>query len=592
MTIEQILSVAVLAGTVVLLVLERVRYDFVAMAGLVAAVAAGVVPMKEAFRGFSDDIVIIVASALVISAGVGRTGIAEALIRPISHRLGGTTAQVAVLVGLVALLSAFMKNIAALALFLPIAFQIARRAGTPVSALLMPMSFGALLGGVMTLIGTSPNIIVSRLRQEIVGQPFSMFDFLPVGLGLTVAGVAFLLVGWRLLPRGGESGGGRLGAGEPFRIEDYTAEIRIPPDSSFPGRQVRDVEALGEGDVSVIAIVREGAHRYIPASHWRLYADDVLIVEGPPNALRRVVERARLELVAERDLPAGMGGDLAVTEAVVTASSPMVGQSLEGLRLRERHGVNLLAVSRGGRRVAERLRKTRFQVGDLLLVQGRAEVIPEALSALGCLPLAERNLEIGRRRQVVLPLLIVAVAVLLSTLQVVPLPIAFFGAAVAMPTLGILTPKEAYEAIQWPILLLLGALIPISDALRATGATDVFAGWLAVAAGGLSPVLTTGLMLLAAMALTPFLNNAATVLVMAPIAASLAQELGVRPDPFLMAVAIGAACDFLTPIGHQCNTLVMGPGGYRFGDYWRLGLPLSALVLVLGTLLIVAVWSF
>jgi di/tricarboxylate transporter len=270
----------------------------------------------------------------------------------------------------------------------------------------------------------------------------------------------------------------------------------------------------------------------------------------------------------------------------------MVGHSLEDLRLRERHGLNLLAISRGGRRTAERLRKAQFQSGDLVLVQGRAESMPETLAALGCLPLAERNLDMRRRRKVVLPLLIVAAAVLLATLQLVPLPLAFFAAAVAMPAFGVLTPKEAYDSIQWPILLLLGALIPISDALRATGATDVFAGWLAVAADGLTPALTTGMMLLAAMALTPFLNNAATVLVMAPIAASLASQLGVRPDPFLMAVAIGAACDFLTPIGHQCNTLVMGPGGYRFGDYWRLGLPLSILVLVLGTFLIVSVWSF
>jgi di/tricarboxylate transporter len=253
------------------------------------------------------------------------------------------------------------------------------------------------------------------------------------------------------------------------------------------------------------------------------------------------------------------------------------------------HFVNGL-LSRGGRRIAKRLRRIRFQAGDLVLIQGRAEAIPETLAALGCLPLADRKLDLGRRRRVLLPLLIVAAAVLLTALQIAPVPIAFFGAAVAMPVLGVLTPQETYDAIQWPILILLGALIPVSEALRTTGATDQIAGWLTTAVGGLPPALAVGAMLAAAMAITPFVNNAAAVLVMAPIGAGLAARLGLSPDPFLMAVAVGAACDFLTPIGHQCNTLVMGPGGYRFGDYWRLGLPLSAIVLVLGTVLITAIW--
>jgi di/tricarboxylate transporter len=267
-----------------------------------------------------------------------------------------------------------------------------------------------------------------------------------------------------------------------------------------------------------------------------------------------------------------------------------VGNALDDLQLRERFGANLLALSRGGRRIAKRLRRIRFQAGDLILIQGRAETLAETLAALGCLPLADRNLDLGRRRRVMLPLLIVAAAVLLTALQLVPVPVAFFGAALAMPILGILTPRETYEAIQWPILILLGALIPVSDALRTTGATEPIAGWLSVAVGGLPPALAVGALLAAAMAITPFVNNAAAVLVMAPIGAGVAARLGVSPDPFLMAVAVGAACDFLTPIGHQCNTLVMGPGGYRFGDYWRLGLPLSLIVLVLGTILVTTVW--
>ncbi len=589
MTLDQLLAVLVLLGTVALLLLDRLRYDLAGLLGLLAAVGAGVVPAAAAFRGFSDDIVVIVAAAFVISAAVARSGLAEAALRPLAPRLGSTGRQVVALVSAVTLLSAFIKNIAALAIFLPVAFQLARRHGTPAGALLMPMAFGALLGGMMTLIGTSPNIVVSRMRAEIVGEPFRMFDFLPVGAGLAVTGVAFLALGWRLLP-GGRAG--TLGGGEAFRVEDYTAEVRVAPGSPLEGRTVRDLEALGEGDVSIIAIVREGFRRYVPAGHWVLYGEDILVVEGDPAALPPLIHRARLELVADH-AAAGAGprtGDIVVTEAVVTANSPMVGNALDDLQLRERFGANLLALSRSGRRIAKRLRRIRFQAGDLVLIQGRAETLPEALAALGCLPLADRSLDLGRRRRVVPPLLIVAAAVLLTALQIVPVPIAFFGAAIAMPILGILTPRETYEAIQWPILILLGALIPVSDALRTTGAVEPIAGWLAAAVGGLPPALAVGAMLAAAMAVTPFVNNAAAVLVMAPIGAGVAARLGVSPDPFLMAVAVGAACDFLTPIGHQCNTLVMGPGGYRFGDYWRLGLPLSIIVLVLGTVLVTAVW--
>ena len=590
MTLDQALAFAMILGTIGLLIWDRIRYDLVALLALLASVACGIVPAGQAFRGFSSDIVIIVGSALVVSAAIGRSGLVETMMKPFTPRMTTSGMQVAVLASAVTALSAFIKNIGAVAIFIPIALQVARRTEKPASRVLMPLAFGSLLGGLVTLIGTSPNIIVSQMRERISGEPFRMFDFAPVGLCLAVAGVAFLTVGWRLLPR---IKGGIGGTPETrFSIEDYITEVRLPAGSPCVGKTVRDLEAVGDGGVTVAAIIREGYRRYIPAGYWPLFEGDILVLEADTHALSRLVADARLELIHDTQIEAESTPeeDLSVVEAVVTPNSIMVGNTVEQLALRERYGLNLLAISRSGSRIAQRLRRVRFQEGDLLVLQGRAERVNDKLAALGCLPLAERNVPLGRPRHLYLPAAILGVAMVLVTTGVVTVAIGFFGAAVAVLACQLLTLKEAYEAIEWPVLILFGALIPVSEALQATGATELVAGWLSAVAQPLPALGALGLMLVAAMALTPFLNNAATVLVMAPIGASLASQMGLNTDPFLMAVAIGAGCDFLTPIGHQCNTLVMGPGGYRFSDYWRLGLPLSVMVAVLGTLLISFFW--
>ncbi len=587
--LDQAFAFAIILGTMGLLIWGRIRYDLVALLALLTSVACGIVKPDQAFSGFSDDIVIIVGSALVVSAAIGRSGLVETLMKPLVPRMRTSGMQVAVLASAVTALSAFMKNIGALAIFIPIALQVARRTEKPPSRVLMPLASGSLLGGIITLIGTSPNIIVSRMREQITGEPFRMFDFAPVGVCLAVAGVAFLTVGWRLLPKIKGTG---ATPETRFSVEDYITEVRLPATSPCVGKTVRELETLGDGDVTVAVIIREGYRRYVPAGYWPLFEGDILVLEADTHALSRLVNAAKLELIhGDRGaLGNARPEELAVVEAVVTANSPMIGSTVEQLALRERYGLNLLALSRSGRRIAQRLRRVRFQDGDLLVLQGRAERINDKLAALGCLPLAERNVPLGRPRNLYLPAVILGVAMVLVTSGAVSVPLGFFGAAVAVLVFQLLTIQEAYEAVEWPVLILFGALIPVSEALQTTGATGLVAGWLSGAAQHLPALGGLGLTLLAAMALTPFLNNAATVLVMAPIAASLAGKLALSPDPFLMAVAIGAGCDFLTPIGHQCNTLVMGPGGYRFGDYWRLGLPLSLIVAVLGTLLISFFW--
>ncbi|MEA1832046.1 SLC13 family permease [Methylobacterium durans] len=583
MTLDQGLAFGLIGCTVLLFIWGRLPYDLVALLSLVAGVAIGIVPAAKAFDGFADDIVIIVASALLISAAVSRSGVVESLMRPVLPYLRAPGLQVPALAGAVMALSMVTKNIGALAIFMPVALQLGRKTGTSPSQLLMPMSFASLIGGLVTLVGSSTNIIVAKVRTDIVGQPFGMFDFTPVGLGIALIGLAFLAVGYRLLPKDRKPGG----SGASFSLAAYVTEARLPPGSGQIGATVREIEALGDGDVAVAVVIRERFRRYVPGPDWRLRADDVLLLEGEPEDLERLVARAGLELV---EGAAAAGGPVKVAEAVVPADSPLAGVTVAGADLRAAHGISLLAVSRSDGGVAGRLANLRLRAGDVVVLRGGGEALSDALTALRLLPLAERSISLGHSRRGYIPILVLGVAMLLIALHVVPVAMGFFGAAVALLLLRVLTMEEAYETIEWPVIVLLGALIPVSDAVRTTGGTDLVAGWMSGLVQYMPPIGAVAMLLVAAMAVTPFLNNAAAVLVMAPIGASLAGKLGLNPDPFLMAVAVGAACDFLTPIGHQCNTLVMGPGGYRFGDYARLGLPLSLMVVVVGTGLIALFW--
>lgn len=586
MTHAQILAFLILAGMMLLFLWGRLRYDLVACLALLASLAAGTVEAKEAFTGFSDDIVIIVASALVVSAAVARAGVIEGALGWLAQRVRSTNGQIGLLVGAVTLLSALVKNIGALAMLMPGALRLARRAGNSPSIYLMPMAFGSLLGGLITLVGTSPNIIVSRLRAEMTGEPFAMFDYAPVGLGLSAIGLVFLSLAWRLLPRERQ---GAASLGEAIDISDYNTEATAAPGARAVGQRVGALLSAVEGSTVVTGILRAGRRLAPVLPETVIEAGDTLLLRGEPDALERIVAKGELTLARQEKRPGG-AAEKGIIEAVVTPTSPLIGQSAGHMALHAAHGIDLVALSRAGLRMSERLGETRLQGGDVLLLQGALETLPSRLPTLGLLPLAERPIRLGGVRRALLPLAILALAMGATAAGLVPVAVAFFAAAVLMVLTGALGAREAVESIEWPILIMLGALIPVSESLQKTGATALIGEALSHLAQGLPAWGALGLIMAAAMAVTPFLNNAATVLVMAPIAASFAGGLGFRPDAFLMAVAVGAGCDFLTPIGHQCNTLVMGPGGYRFGDYARLGAPLSLLVLLAGVPLILAVW--
>jgi di/tricarboxylate transporter len=589
MTLQQGLAFALIGLTIAAFVWGRHRYDVIALTALVAGVAVGVVPPGAAFDGFKNDVTVIIACALVVSAAFARSGIVELALQRVLPLLKTERSQAPAMTICVTVLSMFTKNVGALAIMLPVAQQLARRTGTSPSRLLMPMSFGAMIGGLVTLVGTSPNIIVSEVRQQVLGKPFEMFDYTPVGLVLTVIALVFLSFAYRLLPAHRKAA---VAIDAALASQSYITEATVPEGWSHGRMRISALTALADGEISVMGMLRAGKRLPSPHPNKVVLPGDVLLLEGEQQVLDAFVGRAKLNLT-RNDHPVVMEEpteEVRAVEAVVGAESPLIGKSARGAQLHSEHGVNLLAVSRSGYRMTQKLRSVVLRAGDLILLQGGERSIPVALQALGLLPLAEREVRLGGVRRLYAPAIILALAMTLVALKIVPVAIAFFGAAVLIVVTGGLRMREAYAALDGPLLVLIAALIPVSDAIQRTGGSALLAGWLAGAFQGMPGLLAIGAVMLGAMAVTPFLNNAATVLVVAPIGAGLADQLGYNPDAFLMAVAVGAACDFLTPIGHQCNTLVMAPGGYKFADYPRLGAPLSLIVLLAGPPLIALFW--
>lgn len=590
MTGDQAIVFAVLAGCLVMFAWGRWRYDLVALVAMLAVTVAGLVPVTEALAGFGHPAVITVAAVLVISRALRNSGIVDLIARRLMPLTERPLLHIAALTGTVTVCSAFMNNVGALALMLPVAIVTANASGRSPAILLMPLAFGSILGGLMTMIGTPPNVIVATYRAELAGEPFHMFDFSPVGAAIAFGGVIFVaLIGWRLLPKERQA---QTQADRLFEINDYLAEVRIPDETPWVGQRIGEIEALTGEDVVPVGLVR-GRDKVVHPSRWRrLHAGDMLIVKAGPEELKKAIDEAKLELVAGNAgaLEGLRADELQLTEAVITAGSPLDGRNIHYLRRRSGDSVSLLALARSGEAIRERLRRLRFASGDVLLLQGDRDTLGDTMTDLGLLPLAERDLQLGQPRRIGTALLVFAIALALGATGTVPVTIAFLGAIAAYVVLDILPIRDAYRDIDWPVIVLLGAMIPVGRALETTGATELIANSIVGATAGLPAWAVLTLVLVVTMTLSDLVNNAATALVMAPIAAGIAAQLGANADPFLMAVAVGASCAFLTPIGHQSNTLVMGPGGYRFGDYWRMGLPLEILIVAIGVPMILLVW--
>jgi len=590
LTTDQGIVFAVLLATLGLFIWNRIRFDLVAMLALLVVAIAGLVPSAELFAGFGHPAVITVAAVLVISQGLVNAGVVDSIARVLGRVGDRPAVQVATLTGVVALCSGFINNVGALALLMPVAVWMARQSGRSPSYLLMPLAFGSLLGGTMTLIGTPPNIIIASYREG--GSHFGLLDFLPVGAAITLAGVAFIaLIGWRLTPRRGEADEGE----KLFSVGDYLTELRIPEESDYIGRTLHDLLAdnRDDADLAVVGLIRNGRRQLAPSTYQVLQAGDLLLVQADTDSLQAAVDKAGLELGEDNgdnreDLDQD---DYRIAEAVVTPESSLIGQTANRLRLLERQGLVIIAVARQGHRLKERVGQITLRAGDILLVQGKDDTLNGALRDIGCLPLAERGLQFGTQRRTWIAGSIFLGAIALILAGWLSAPVALVGAAVTMVLADILDTAEAYQAIDWSIIVLLGAMIPVGGALDSTGGAGLIANQLMAVGQGLSPAVLLVVLVAGTMLLSNVVNNAAAAILVAPIALSLSSQLGIASDATLMAVAVGASCAFLTPIGHQSNALVMEPGGFRFGDYWRLGLPLSVLVVAISVPVILLVWA-
>jgi di/tricarboxylate transporter len=703
MSHDQTLILIILILTVVMFLWGRWRHDMVAAGSLLACVVAGLLPAGEAFSGFGHPAVISVACVLVLSRGLQTSGAVDVLTRWVLPAKAGATLSMAALIGLGAVLSGFMNNVGAMALLMPVAIKLSKRLGLTPGQVLMPLAFGTILGGMTTLIGTPPNLIVAGFRAQAGLGSFGMFDYTPVGLAVAVAGVIFVaLVGWRMVPARKQVGF------EGFETGAYLTEARVLPDSKVTGRTLRELDHIfDQAGAQIVGLVRNEMRVTAPNPRRRVREADILVIEAEAEALAGLLSEQGLKLeeagrppeppeddkakqaaadagqsrglekwdvgrsartsvdpvqreasppvagpvapepaaiaggrqktlsepaveeaatdrkadVAEKSAAgdavadgsgsssgtvsqgaADQDGDdkggekgaasdeVVLMELVVLPGSMLAGRSASDVQLRTIYGLNLLALSRQGRRSMVRLRAMQFLPGDLMLLQGPPEAIAEFATDNGCVPLAERELRIPNRRKAWQAAIVMACSVAAAALGLLPAAVAFALGVLVSMALRTVPPRSVYEAIDWPVIVLLAALIPVAGAMETTGTADLIARFLLESVAQGSPVVALALILIVTMFLSDLMNNAATAAVMCPIAIGTAVALQVSPDSFLMAVAIGASCAFLTPIGHQNNTLILGPGGFRFGDYWRLGLPLEMMVAAISIPLLLIFW--
>ncbi|QDY70380.1 SLC13 family permease [Qingshengfaniella alkalisoli] len=617
MSTDQILISCILVATMGLFLWGRFRHDIVALAALMACVIAGLVPAADAFAGFGHPAVITVACVLILSRALQHTGAVDWLARSVLPRDAGRLGSMVALMALSVALSGFMNNVGAMALLMPIAVQVSERLDLAPGQVLMPLAFGTILGGMTTLIGTPPNLIVSGFRAEAGLGHFAIFDFAPVGVAVATVGVIFIaMVGWRLVPE-------RKSATDAgFDTGAYFTELRVPETSKAVGLTLRAFEReIEDSNVQIVGLIRNDVHLTAPHGGRRIRADDILVLEAEVDALAEALSVFDIRLEQSVIAPAEEGQneasgktaeeadgvhdmvsdddagpqrkdnrDIVLRELAVLPGSSIVGRSAKEMHLRARYGLNLLAVSREGRPPRSGLRMVKLKSGDLLLVQGPADAVAEFIDDTGCVPLGARDLRIPNKRMAIIATAIMLGAIALVTLGLLPAAAAFALGVLASMVSRTIPLRQVYTSVDWPVIVLLAALIPVAGAMQSTGAAEMLARFLVNTVAQGNAVAALVVVLVTTMFLSDVMNNAATAAVLCPIALGISATLSVNPDSFLMAVAIGASCAFLTPIGHQNNTLILGPGGFRFGDYWKLGLPLEMLVVVISVPLLLFVW--
>ena len=588
MTTDQIILFSLFGAVFGLLLWGRFRYDIVAFSALMMGVVLGVVPTKNAFDGFGHPATLVVALVLVVSAGLVRSGAVLLITRTLVDASRSLGAHITLMGAVGGILSAFMNNVAALALLMPVDMQTARKAGRQPGLSLMPLSFATILGGMVTLIGTPPNIIIAAIRQESLGEPFRMFDFAPVGGLAAIAGLIFVaLIGWRLIPAREDA------ALDLEDISQYIAELTVPEGSKQIGKRISELQDVADkSDVAILGLMRDGKRRYGQARNVALKADDALVLEATPDALdefRSTLDLALADSNREEHLKAG-GEGVEIIEVVVPESSRLSGRTAQAVGMLWRQRTILLGISRRGRKITSHLRNTELRAGDILLLLVPRDMAGHVTDWLDVLPLADRGLAVTENSKVWLAIGLFGAAVAAASFGLIYLPVALGLVVIAYVLAKIVPLSELYTHIEWPVIVLLGSMIPLGAALETSGGTELIAGALIGLTEGMAPWIVLTVLMVVTMTLSDVLNNTATTIVAAPVGIQMAQTLSVSPDPFLMAVAVAASSAFLTPIGHKNNTLILGPGGYSFGDYWRMGLPLEIIVVAVSIPAILVFW--
>ena len=589
MSTEQGTLLLLLLALLVFLVWGRWRYDIVALAALFTASLLGLVPQADIFSGFGSPATITVVLVLIVSHGLTKSGAVEYINRLIDPFAGRPRLHIMVPSFVSATLSMFMNNVGALALLMPVAIQSAIKSGRSPATVLMPLSFASILGGLVTLIGTPPNILIASYRQEVTGESFTMFDFSPVGGVIALAGIVFmLLVGWRLVKVRNADLGDNL-----FDIDGYLFETKVTEDSPIVNMSTSKFQnMLRDNKMDLLARISGDTEFAPPDGRYKIKKGDYLMIQGAHDDVQAMASEHKLSLHTATNQKAEFSHsvDTKVVEVVVTANSPLVGRTPADVRFNLRYQVNLLAVSRSGTPHQSRLRHFKMQAGDVLLLHGDETLIDSAIGRLQCYPLAERKFDLKDSTKAKPALITFLLAIAATAFGLIPIQLALGIATVAMAVTKVVPIREFYDGVDWPVVVLLGAMIPLGSALQETGTTDLLVSGILAVVGDLSPVVILVVLLVITMTVSDVLNNAATAILMAPIAYNIATSLGHNPDAFLMAVAVGASCAFLTPIGHQNNALIMGPGGYKFGDYWRMGLPLEVIIVIVAIPMLLLAW--
>lgn len=604
MTTDQVLLFSLFALILIFLLWGRFRHDLVAATGLLAAVLLGLVPQDDAFSGFANHAVVVVALVLVASRAFENSGALALLASKVMREGRSVPGHIAITSGLAAALSAIINNVAALAILMPLDIQAARKAGRPPSVTLMALAFATILGGMVTLIGTPPNIIAAAIRKEKLGEAYGMFAFTPVGLAVAIAGLAFVtLIGWRLVPRRGDA------AASLLTPASFQAQLQLPGKMELVGKALASLEDdARKSDVLLIGVWRVGDDRLLRGGGLALRVDDIVVVEGSSDRIGAFIQATGLQYLEQRQEASAESADPApdagasarekeqaeaapeIIEVVVRNDSRLAGRSARGVGLRDRFGVVLLGISRSGFVSDGEARDQVIRPGDTVLLTGQAARSTRTLDTLGLIGINRVNVAPADMRKIYLVIGIFVAALLAATSGKINFTIAIAIAVAAYAALGLVPAREFYAKIEWPVVVMLACLLPIGDAFDRVGGTALIAGQISSLTQNYAPVVALVAMMVVAMTLSDVLNNVATMVITGPIAFDLAKRLDVNPDTFLMGVAISASCAFLTPIGHKNNTLIMGPGGYRFSDYWRMGLPLEIIVLLVAVPMLMIVF--